>query len=108
MPVAVTPSNPTTESGLAQFNVTIASSGVAQPLSLTTIACSEYLLQVTFGGASIRIGGPTVTTATGVQLLPPTAATDTPDSFGDYIDDLKKVYIIGTAATVVSVTYRTI
>lgn len=108
MPVAVTPSNPTTESGYGQFNVTIASSGVRQQLSLTTIACSEYLLQVPFGGASIHIGGSTVTTSTGVQLLPPTAATDTPDSFSDYIDDLKKVYIIGTAGTVVTVTYRTI
>jgi len=108
MPVPVTPGVPTDNSGYAQLNIALAATGVAEPLSVTTIACSEYIIQVPFGGNPIRVGGSTVTATTGVALLPPTAANLTPDAFGDYIDDLSKVYIIGTVATVVTVLYRTV
>lgn len=108
MPVPVTPSNPTVDSGYLQFNITLAASGVAQPLTVPTIGCTEYLLQVPFGGAVIHVGGSTVTTSTGMELNPPSGAGITPDAFGDYIDDLKKVYVIGTIGTVVNVLYRTL
>lgn len=108
MPVPVTPGNPTQDSGYLQFNVTIASTGVAQQLTTSSIGCSEYILQVPFGGAKIHIGGPGVTTSTGVELDPASSATVTPDGFGDYVDDLKKVWVIGTAATVINVLYRTL
>ena len=108
MPVAVTPSNPTQDSGYLQLNVTIVSTGVAQPLSADKLGCSEYMLQVPNGGASIRIGGRSVTVSTGAFLHPPATAAETPDAFSDYIDDLSKVYVIGTSGTVVNCLYRTL
>lgn len=108
MPVPITPGNPTTNSGYVQFNVTLAATGVRQKISATTLGCSEYILQLPFGGAPIHIGGPTVTTTTGAELDPPSGAGVTPDSFQDYIDDLSKVYVIGAIGTVINVMYRTL
>ena len=108
MPVPVTPGLPTDESGYKQLSVTIAVDATPQPLSLTSIACSEYALQVPFGGNPIHIGGPDVTTSTGIELDPPSAGGITPDTANDYIDNLSKVWIIGTSGTVVNVLYRTL
>jgi hypothetical protein len=108
MVLPVTPSNPSVNSGYKQLQVTITSSGARQPLSSTTIPCSEYLIQLPTGGATIHIGGSDVTSSTGAELHPPADATTTPDGFQDYIDDLKKVYVIGTAGTIINVTYRTL
>lgn len=108
MPLPVTPSNPTVDSGYKQLNVTIAATGVAQPLSITKIACSEFALQIPFGGAKIHVGGKAVLITTGMELDPPIAGNLTPDVLADYIDDLSKVYVIGTIATVVHVLYRTL
>lgn len=108
MPVPITPGVASDESGYKQLTVSIVSTGVAQQLSVTPIACSEYAMQVPFGGNPIHIGGPAVTSSTGIELDPPSAGGITPDTANDYIDNLNKVYIIGTAGTVVNVLYRTI
>lgn len=108
MPVPVTPNLPTNESGYGQFTLTIAATGVAEQLSPTPIACSEFAIQIPFGGNQIHIGGPTVTTSTGIELDPPSAGGITPDTANDYIDNLDKVWVIGTIGTVVNVLYRTL
>ncbi len=108
MPVPMFGQNPSVNWAYVNLVVTIAATNVAQPLAASSTPCSEVLLQLDPSAANpVFIGGSGVLITTGTELQPP-AVGATPDTYQDYVDNLTKVFIVGTMGDKVRVQFRTI
>lgn len=75
----------------------VTTAGTAVPLSTTPLACNEVLIQTKSANAgSIYVGGPGVTAAIGIRLIPVAAGVQ-PPSIQISCEDLSKIWINSSA-----------
>ena len=97
--------------GLVLLQKTIVATGVAEPLSASSVKCTQVIIQNDReSAAKCRIGDANVSATVGIELVKPTADQQLPsisiDGKGGDVLDLAEIYVCGTKDDLLDILYE--